>query len=419
MTRALFLVAVATLSGCVRIDSTTRVERGPLLRTFERPVLMEGGVTADVRAQWPRLSLTVVQYDVCRAQTVEEYAEDHITERTSNAAGPTLSMGISLILASAILAGVSFAVSSAPDVNVIDRAGNYGASTRQYVQLASVLTGAVGVPALAVGLVTRLRTGDETVTERVEQITNQKDARCNERPATGPGTLVGERGEALAVQIVDGALDVDGAQVPLVPETIRFAERELELSDEARATLQAWSACVALEKEAPRPLEQLADTALLARAARLRECRPVRPGDMAPRIDATDAELSRRRETGGPAVWAPGTRVSSFEEAVSAYAPALTLAPGSTDLTVLDAPEAAEGRAVLLKGVVASGVSENIGVIQVGEREVFLFIPPQHRWGGEFPNGSRIEAVALLAGRQTLGEKNLPLLRAVWMRAAF
>ena len=419
MKRASFLIALTVFASCVNVDSTTRVERGPLLRTFERPVLLEGGVTADARVEWPTLKLTVVQYDVCRAQTVEEYAEDHITERSSNAAGPTLSMGISLVLASAILAGVSFAVSSQPDMTTIDRGGNYGASPRQWVQLASIISGTVGVPALAVGLITRLRTGEEVRTERAEQVTNQKDARCNERPATGPGALVSAQGERVAVAVADGALDVDGSTLPMVPESVRFAERELEFDEGSRAVLASWSACVALEREPTRPVEQLGESALLTRAERLRECRLVRAEAMKPLIDAADRELNRRRESGSPAAWAPGAKVGSFEEAVSAYAPSLTLAPGSRDLVVLDTPEAVDGRAVLLRGIVSDGVTENIGVVQVADREVFLFIPPQHRWTGAFPNGTRIEVVALMAGHQALGEKTLPLLRAVWVRAAF
>ena len=74
---------------------------------------------------------------------------------------------------------------------------------------------------------------------------------------------------------------------------------------------------------------------------------------------------------------------------------------------------------MLLEGIVGEGITENIGIIQVGERQVFLFIPPRKSWGGNFANGTRVEVVALISGRQTLGERSLPLLRAVWMRTAW
>jgi hypothetical protein len=406
------------LLGCAQIETTTRVERGPLLRTFDRPVLLAGGLTADVRVEWPMLKLTVIGNDVCRAETVEEYAEDHITEKTSAAVGPTLSTGIANVLASAVLLGISFALSDTPDYNLINRGGFYGPSTRQYVQGASLVTLGVGVPSLLVGLVTRLRTGDEIVTKRGEQVVSQKDARCNERPATGPMSLVSAQGGVLALQAVDGALDVDGTTVPMTPEELRFADRAVELNDEGRAKFTAWVACVAVNNDT-KPVGALSETGLLARADRLRECRAVRGEALNASIAEVDAELARRRESGSPAAWAPGTNVASFEEAVSAYAPKLKLAVNSTDLVVLDVPESAEGKAVLLQGIVGEGVTENIGVVQVGDRQVFLFIPPKRAWTQSFPNGTRIEAVALIAGRQTLGEKNLPLLRAVWMRSGW
>ena len=417
--RTLALLLLASLAGCTAVESNTRTERGPLLRTFERPVLLEGGVTSDVRVDWPLLKLTVVGYDVCRAQQVEEYAEDKITERTSSAAGPSLSTGIANTLASGILLAVSFAVSSAANTNIIDAGGHYGPSTKQYLQGASLVTLGIGVPALVVGLIARFRSGEEVETHRVEQVASQKDARCNERPVTGPMALVSAQGVALPLEAVDGALDVDGTKLSLVPDSMRFAEREVELTEEAQALFAAWSACVSLEQETSKTLDTLSETGLLSRAERLRECRKVRGDALQDTVKAADAELARRRESGSPAAWAPGTNVSTFEEAVSAYAPTLKLAANSKDLVVLDTPEAAEGRAVLLEGIVGEGLTENIGIIQVGDRQVFLFIPPKKAWGGNFPNGTRVEVVALISGRQTLGERNLPLLRAVWMRTAW
>jgi len=134
---------------------------------------------------------------------------------------------------------------------------------------------------------------------------------------------------------------------------------------------------VALEQEKVKPLDSLSESGLLARAERLRECRRVRGDAIKDAVSAADAELARRRESGSPAAWAPGTNVSTFEEAVSAYAPSLKLSANSKDLAVLDTPEAAEGRAVLLEGIVGEGLTENIGIIQIGERRVFLLIPPK------------------------------------------
>ena len=85
----------------------------------------------------------------------------------------------------------------------------------------------------------------------------------------------------------------------------------------------------------------------------------------------------------------------------------------------LDAIDAVVGQAAAIEGVVTDGVTANIGVLQVGSRSLFLFLPTQRAWGGEYPTGTRVEAVAVVVGTQTLGDRTLPLLRAVWLRPAF
>jgi hypothetical protein len=55
----------------------------------------------------------------------------------------------------------------------------------------------------------------------------------------------------------------------------------------------------------------------------------------------------------------------------------------------------------------------------VGPYEVFVFLPTLNRWSTDFGNGTRVEAVAVVKGTQTVGEVTLPLLKAVWMRPAF
>ena len=185
-----FLLALPLLVGCTAIESTTRVERGPMLRSFERPVLLPGGITSDVRVDWPLLKLTVVGYDVCRAQQVEEYAEEKITERTSGAAGPSLSTGIANTLASAVLLAVSFAVASSADTNLIDASGRYGPSLRQYFQGASLITLGIGLPALAVGLIARARSGAEArPAPRGRSSDPSPAARCSARPSDSPPAL--------------------------------------------------------------------------------------------------------------------------------------------------------------------------------------------------------------------------------------
>lgn len=412
------LLAVASAS-CAPIDTTTRTERGPLLRTYLRPQVVAGGTQVNVRAEWPALKLTLVAFDTCRSETVEEFAEERITERTSRAAGPALATGIAHVLAAGALYGLSFAVSSVPNVSYIDEAGRYGPSTQQYVQGAALVTLVIGLPALAVGAIGTLRSGVEVKTAKVEQVVSQRDTRCNHRPAAGPVTLVGASGPVAAKVAVDGAVDFPWWELAGAPEGIALGAEALAVDDEGQQQLWGFGACAVLEREGPKKLDAMGEGDLLARAARLRQCRVVRGDAMAEPIRAVDAELSRRRETGAPGAFAPGSSAGSFEEAVSAYAPKLKFAKDSPDLRLLDTPEALDGQAVLLEGIVMEGLTRNIGVVQVGERQLYLLLPPKRAWDGDFGNGTRIEAVAVMANTQTVGERTLPLARAVWVRPAF
>ncbi len=361
-------LSLLLLAGCATTDTISRVERGPLLRSSERQSVVEGGATADVRVEGSMLKLTVAGYDVCRSQTVEEFTEETINEGSSRAFGPALSTGMVGAVAGGVLILTSFFTSTTPN---LDSAGNAGLSTRQTLQLAGGISLGVGIPALVVALVTKLQGDAPNKTRKVEEIADQHDTRCNERPLNGKLELFAADSASVPFQVADGALDIDSSKMPLVPEKMRFEGRDVELSPEGRELFSSWSSQVQSRlspSEAPPP-----------------------------RAPRAEIELPH---------------LKSFEEAVEKYSP-------STDLSLLANPDANRGRAVLVQGIVGSGHAENIGTIQIGDREVFMFIPPDRTWDGPFAGGTRIEAVALIAGTQTLGEKTLPLLRAVWMRNAW
>ena len=65
MKRAL-LFFCAGLAACAPIEKTVRTERGPLLRSFTRPMVVEGGLRAEVQVAWPKLEVQVKAHDVCR-----------------------------------------------------------------------------------------------------------------------------------------------------------------------------------------------------------------------------------------------------------------------------------------------------------------------------------------------------------------
>lgn len=362
-------LSLCLLASCASVDTITRVERSPLLKTSERQSLQEGGATADVRVEGTWLKLTVAGFDVCRRETVEEFTEETVSESSSRSFGPALSTGMVGTVAGGVLLLTSFFVSNAPSY---DANGTAGWSTRQYMQLASGISLGIGVPALVVAIVSKLRGEAPERVRRVEEVTDLHDTRCNERPVSGKLELFAADGASSAFEVVDGALDVDSDKMPLVPESMRFEGREVELSPEGRELFASWASQVAHRLDPSLPPE---------RAVR------------------SEVELEL-------------PPLKSWEEAVEKYAPA-------TDLALLNDPEVNQGRALFLKGIVNGGLTENIGTVQVGDREVFVFIPSTRAWDGPFPSGTRVEVVALLAGTQTVGEKTLPLLRAVWMRNAW
>ncbi len=423
---SLALVLFLGLSGCVRTEATTRTERGPLLRTFHRNQVLEGGVSADVRVTWPTLKLTMVGHDTCRDQEVEEYAEDHITEHSVPSAGPSFSIGTIGTIAAATLFAVSYAVSNTPDRTRIDQAGNYGPSLGTTLRVWSAVSLGVGLPSLVVGIISAIRAGEDTQRVKSEQVANQHDVACNERPITGPVTLQTDHGPLASKPAVDGAVDFEAAE--LKPALDKLGATELEglvfygrgvvVDEQARAALDAFSAC--LQVDGPFEVAGASEPSLLRRAESLRACRPARGDAVAAPLKAVDDELEKRRAGGAaPGAFSPRAEVTSFEEAVSAWNPRLRFKADSADLARLDNPASIEGQAALVEGVVSEGLTQNIGVLQLGPRELFVFLPPKRAWGFDFGNGTRIEAVVVMSGSQTVGERTLPLARAVWMRPLF
>lgn len=410
---------LALSAACAPIEQNVRTERGPLLRTFTRPMVLEGGLRGQVQVTWPSLEVQVTEHDVCRELALEEYAEERITEKTAPAAGAAFSTGVATTLASAALFGISFLLSAAPDTAVIDTTGRFGPPPRTVMQGWSLVSLGIGLPALAVGGIAFLRTGETVEQRRVEQELGQKDSECHARGVTGQVRLVGTRGDVGSVALVDGVGRVEAAALEGAFNELALAERPISLDEVGQRTLDAFSACLVLELEGARAPESLGDGDLLARAERMRACRQVRGEALVAPLRAIDDEVFRRREAGAPGAFTRGPQVASFEEAVSAYAPRLSFKAGSANLARLDAPDALNGQAVFMQGVVSSGLAENIGVLQLGEREVFVFMPPKRSWGGDFGNGARVEAVAVMAGWQTVGEKTLPVARLVFMRPAF
>ncbi len=413
MRHALALLIVLG-AGCARLETNVRTDRGPVLQTVVRETVEPGGVSAGLTARaWPTLHLSLVEFDLCREQHIETLDEVTVTEKSTNSTGPSLSMGIANVLASGILFLSSLAVSSAPDKNHIDADGRYGPSTRQYVQGAGWVTLGIGVPSLAVGLISWARSGEGSVSKRVEQVAAQRERWCRHHPLTGPVMVNDELDPRIAFE---GDLDIDVGAFTRPIEDLRVFGRTVALDEASLTTLQAVNACIALHDTLGAEVGTLAEPELYAIQDALLKCQKTGRELMVP-LEAVAAELTRRRE--GQSTYRSTPRVTSFDEAMRLFVPRWTFAVGSPDVSQLSAPDAISGQAVMLRGVVVEGLTENMGVMAIGEREVFVSVPPREAWRANFVQGARLEGVGLVSEAVRIGEKTLPVVRALWLRPAF
>jgi hypothetical protein len=117
---------------------------------------------------------------------------------------------------------------------------------------------------------------------------------------------------------------------------------------------------------------------------------------------------------------------AGYEDALAKNPPRWVLEPGSADLAKLprvdalavEAPPDDEDVPVVVRGMLSRRVEANIVVVDVGDTSLLMLLPPDSGFPADFSVGSRVEAVGLLRGTQTLGELTAPLVRTLSMRRA-
>jgi hypothetical protein len=401
----------AALAGCGHVRSETRVERGPTLRSFEREgPATPGGVEATAQAQWPKLALRFSRYDVCKNERVEEFVEERITEVTAPAAAPAISTGVTATLVGAGLWLGSGLFSNQPNTRYIDATGRYGPTDRQVAQGWGTVFLVVGVPALATALVGLAQTGERVETGKAEAVVSAVEAHCHQQPASG--AVVAGRGAP--VTLSEGLWELSPEEAQRVElSALELEGTEVEVSAEAQALVEAFRACArGLPAPAAEVLGGMKATDIAEKLDDARSCRKV-PGAPADEAVATyEKELDARRERGETGA---GPRVESFEQALEIYSPTDRFEAGSADLEKLSEPEKHVGTSALVRGVLQGWVAPNIALVDIGQRRVWMLVESGSRREPLGP-GTRIEAVATMAGRQQLGALDLPVLRAIWIR---
>jgi hypothetical protein len=407
--------ALAVLCGCIQVHTDTRVERGPTLRTYERDgATLPGGVRARAEAHWPTVSLSFVRYEKCDREQVEEYGEEHITEKTVPSAGPALASGISTSLLGVGLLLARGLFSSAPDTRTIDGGGRYGSSDRTNATVWSCVLMALGLPALTVGVVGLSQAGEETHTERVEQVVSSKQHPCREVPADGRVEWVDEKGATGKTFATAGAaLTVRADDVRGVDVTAATLDgAAVSLSAEDVPAFHQFLACVQLEAAnapAPPTRRKLGAQLELARA-----CAEVPGGPGTEALTRLKSALDALPP--GPAEPEEAPRLQSYQDAVKAYHPELKFLVGDDGARLAAEADALVGQAVQMQGQVLERVESNIAVLEVCGVRVLAFLAPDAPWAADVKAGAHVELVGILQGVQELGVLRAPLVRAAWVR---
>jgi len=406
--------------GCAPMQTELRTERGPLLRTYSKEVTLgERTLAADVEAKWPKLVFHFVTSELCRSEQHEEFVENVITERYEPSAGPAISAGAANTAAGAGLLLARPLFSSAPDRDVIDREGRYGASSQKVATVWGVVLLSLGVPALITGIIQTARAGEETETRKADAVVSLREESCRPQPASGTVEFAGGAGTPPEPRpLSNGTLELTADELRGMSFTgVLIGGEPAAISEEDQELLVTFRACsrVLSEPMEPAALAQEEAEHLQALRKRVLGCRVLPGAPVEERVKLLDAALAARGSSPEPT---DAPTVNSFEDAVAAYQPALTITADSPELDKLLDPERLVGQAVLLRGVLERREEQNIAVVQVGGTRVLVFVAPDRLWAQDFPRGSRVELVGVVMGQQRLGSLDAPLVRAVWMRTA-
>jgi hypothetical protein len=406
------------LVACGQIHEETRVERGALLRSFERDTPpTPSGVRVHAQAEWPRLTLSFSTFEICRHERVDEYAEEHITDTTAPSAGSAMASGVSTTLIGLGLFLARGLFSNAPDTRTIDGGGRYGSSDRTNATVWSYGLMLAGGPALAIGAFELVQTGERVKTQRVEEVSSAKELPCNEHPVDGRVELSSlQAGAPKVFQTQGGVLVLEDSQLRGVPVgAVTFEGKPALLSSDEQPVVERYLACLKVPSAADLP--HAADWPRAQLEAALddaHECEGLSSGPAREALPLLQAELDRR--IAGPVGPQQGPRISSFEEALAAYSPNLRFAPGGDAASRLSDGSIPQGTAVYLQAILIERLEANIALLDLKGLHVLLFIPSQAAWGASLDNGSRVEVVGVFQAVETLGVIQGPLIRAVWAR---
>ena len=402
--------ALLVAGSCVQVQEEVRVERGPTLRTWEREVRLGRAqlgaeAAAELRAGSPGALLRFFKSDTCRAERLEQYAEERTVERSARGTGPSLALGsVGTLAGVGLLLGAQFA-SDSPNREVMDAEGRYGPSQRQLAQGWGWGALSVGIPAAVVAWVGSRQSGVSTESTVQEAVTSAREHACHPAPAEGLARVeVGTGGFERRTE--GGAVWLVGPEVASVADgTLLLEGGPVSLSPQAEEVLADVRACQAvLPVPSADALGELSTAQLDTRRQLAVACaRRLPEGGAAEEAyaQALSASLKSARRVRPP----DGPLLDSFEDVALAYSPTLLAAEGTADALALSRGDIPPGQPLrLLARVEARGALDLVEVVRPdGAAWVLLRGRPagpdeQLLLGGEVRGRETWEAVTLSLG---------------------
>lgn len=452
--RRLLAIVLCGACACVPMQEEVRVERGPLLRTYEREqALGNRTLQAEVLPRWPDLDIRIQRFDTCRTEKVEEYAEDHITERTSRGVGPALTLGICGTLVGGSLLVARNAFSNDPNKDVIDGAGHYGPSPRQVATGWGAAALTAGIPALAVALIDLARSGETSETVKADQVVSARDNLCQPQPVSGNVEMLGAPGPR-AYPLQNGVLTLNPDQLRELGEvTMSLNGEPVFIARAEDEKLNAFRACVrVLPVPKDDQLGLLSAGQLHTRLDLVSACARVAPEAAEEAMRAYDGALKGVEQRERPQSSVPGPRIESWDEAVEQLQPKRHLAEGTADALAFSRNELPADEPVTVTGRVRTrtllpfalisrsngfdfvrllnGVDPNtlgpvvekrdvdVAVIMLGKQEVLAILAPGAVWDTAVRGGAQLDLVGVVRTVKDSDGKPLSLIEVSWARSA-
>ena len=415
------------LQGCVQVQEEVRVERGPVLRTWEQQVRLgrpqwSAEADAGLRAGSPGAVLRFTRSDTCRVERVEQFSEERTVERSARGTGPALALGsVGTLAGVGLLVGAQFA-SNAPNRDILDAQGHYGASQRQLMQGWGWGALAVGLPAAVVAWVGARQSGVSTESTVQEAVTSARELACQPEPVEGLVRVeLGQGGFERRTEA--GAVFVSGPDVAAVADgSVLLDGQRVALSQQAEEILADVRACQAvLPVPSAEGLGGLS-TAQLDTRRQLASACARRLTEGAAAEESYAEALSRALQAGRHARPPDGPALQSFEDVALAYAPSLLAAEGTADALALSRGDIPPGQPLRLLARVETRGTVDLAEVARPEGTVWVALRgrapgPEEQLvlGGEVRRRDTWEAVTLSLGELQVDAVVPPW--ATWDRA--